>query len=386
MTRIFRITVGGIAIGLLIALVPVGVQAAELRQGPSIVVSAGETIDDDLYAGGGTIDVEGTVNGSVIVGGGNLTIGGPVSRDVMVGGGTGNITGDVKGSVRAAGGTVTISGPVGEDVLVTGGTVTLQSNAKVGRDVLVGAGTVTIAGPVTRKVLASAGDLTIDSRVGGDLKANVTTLHLGSHADIQGNVTYYSDKEATVDSGAKVGHLERRPRQGQPISQGPLAIVIGWFRALVGLFALGLIIVLLVPGVSQRTITTLRASPWASLGLGVVLLIAVPIVAVGVLILGIFVGGWWLAVFLIAAYALALAAGYVLVGLFTGSWIAQRLNLRGVHPIWMLLLGLVILTIIGLIPILGGLVSLVVLLFGLGAVFLTLARARPPAAMPSQAV
>jgi len=50
----------------------------------------GTQIDDDLYAAGGTI----TINGDVIAAGGTITISGPVH-----------------GSVRSAGGTLTINGP-----------------------------------------------------------------------------------------------------------------------------------------------------------------------------------------------------------------------------------------------------------------------------------
>ncbi len=83
--------------------------------------------------------------------------------------------------------------------------------------------------------------------------------------------------------------------------------------------------------------------------------------------------------FLLAAYALALVIGYALAGLLAGTWIVQRLNWRGLHPALTLLVGLVILTVIGLIPILGGIVSFIVALFGFGAFALTLARPRPAA-------
>ncbi len=377
------------AVALVFGLIPLQVQAADLRQGPSLVIGATETIDDDLYAAGGTVDVEATVNGSVIAGGGTVTIGGTVNRDVLVGGGTVNITGDVKGSIRAAGGNLTISGPVAGDVVVTGGMVTLQSRAGVGRDVLLGAGSTTIAGPVTRNVRAGGGDLTINAAVGGDVQANVNTLHLGNGAAIQGKVTYRSDNQATVDSGAKVqGGLERQAREASqpPIGVRILRILFGWLRALVGLFALGLILVLVVPGLSQRTVATLQASPWASLGLGVLLLIVVPIVALLVFVGGIIVGGWWLGVFLLVAYALALLIGYARAGLLTGDWIVRRLNWSGLHPVWPLLVGLVILTLIGLIPILGGIVSFIVALLGFGAFALTLARPRPAAGGRAAAV
>src|SRR5437868_10619057 len=79
------------------ALAPLGVVAADVRQGPQVGVGAGDSIQDDLYAFAGTIDVAGTINGSLVAAGGTITISGPVHRDVMVSGGNITITGRVDG-------------------------------------------------------------------------------------------------------------------------------------------------------------------------------------------------------------------------------------------------------------------------------------------------
>src|SRR2546426_7783819 len=97
----------------LFAWLPVGASAADLRQGPSVTISRGQTINDDIYAAGGTISIDGNVNGSVIAAGGTITVSGTVSRDVMVAGGTINVTGKVGGSIRAAGGDLATRGPGG---------------------------------------------------------------------------------------------------------------------------------------------------------------------------------------------------------------------------------------------------------------------------------
>src|SRR5437870_3223111 len=92
--------------GALSALLPLALagalpaSAAEVRPGDRVVVGANETIDDDLYAFGGTVTVLGRVNGDVIAAGGTITIAGPVAGDVSAAGGTIQVSGDVKGSVR----------------------------------------------------------------------------------------------------------------------------------------------------------------------------------------------------------------------------------------------------------------------------------------------
>src|SRR5947209_4151087 len=114
-------------VGALLAWLPVGVSAADLRQGPNVTLGPGQTLNDDIYAAGGTISIEGNVNGSVIAAGGTITVSGTVSRDVMIAGGTVNVSGKVGGSIRAAGGNLRLNAPVETDVAVAGGRVNVSS-------------------------------------------------------------------------------------------------------------------------------------------------------------------------------------------------------------------------------------------------------------------
>ncbi len=363
---------------LLLALAPARALAADVRQGNSVSVGPQETVNDDVYLFGGIVSVQGTVNGNVIIFGGTISVGGAVSRDVMVTGGTVTVTGRVGGSIRAAGGNLTISGPVEEDVVVAGGTVTMAPSAKVGRDLLVATGSATMAGSVARKVLAGAGELIISGPVGGDVRARVDRLRLEDGAQIDGNLDYTSDNEATIAQGARVrGIVQRHPRQGSAAGRAASGII-GWLRTLVGLSALGLLFVLLLPGFSQSAMVTVRRSPWASLGLGLALLVVTPILATIVFILGLFVGGWWLGLLVLVFYALAVVLGYVLAGLFAGRWTLDRLGQAGANQAWALVLGLVLLTLVSLIPLLGGLVILISVMAGLGGLALALARLQAP--------
>jgi cytoskeletal protein CcmA (bactofilin family) len=371
----------------LLALLPAAAQAADFRQGSEVTVPAGTTVADDVYAGAGRVTAAGTIAGSLIAAGGNVEVTGTVQRDVMVTAGTVTISGPVMGSVRAAGGTLTLSGPVAEDVVVAGGTLELLPDATIGRDLVVGAGTATVAGRVGRDLMAGVGTLDLRGRVERNVRAEVTNLHLESGAAVGGNLEYASDNAAQIDSGATVsGTVKHSParfaRQPSPAERA-VDTFVGWIRQLVGLFALGVVLLLLFGAFSLRASEAIRRAPLASLGTGVAVLFGVPIVALFVFVLGLLVGGWPLSLAALAVLAIASAVGYVLTAFFLGRTAFRLLGRAEVHPLMALLVGLVVLTAVGLIPILGGLIGLAAAVFGLGALTLTLVqywRGAPPAA------
>lgn len=320
-SRLPKLLILVLLVPVLLALAPDPALAAHLRQGSAVTVSAGQTVRDDLYVGAGTVDVSGTVDGSLLASSGTTTMSGTVTRDLMVAGGNVNVSGDVKGTIRVAGGAVSLTGPIGEDVVMAGGTLDLGSSAGVGRDVVMTGGTASLAGDIGRNVLAGAGTLILRGKVGGNVQADVNQLRVEDGARILGNLTYTSDNQAFVARGASITGTVRHNRAPRPTpAERLLDGLVGWNRTLVGLFVLGLIVVLLFPRFAQRTTEALHGSPWASVGLGFALLIGVPIVALGIFGIGLFVGGWWLGLAALALYALALAVAYVMAALFIARY------------------------------------------------------------------
>jgi hypothetical protein len=372
---------GSILIAGLFASLPLQAAAADLRQGRDVTVGAGQTVSDDIYAAGGTISIAANVNGSVIAAGGTITVSGTVSRDVIVAGGTVNVTGRVGGTIRAAGGTLTLNGPVEQDVVITGGMVDLGSSATIGRDLIIAGGTATVSAPVARRVYMGSGDLTLRNRVGGDVRGRVDHLRLDG-AQIGGNLDYTSNNQVQLVNGAHVaGTMTRHTPADRDSGVGNGFL--GWLRALVGIFALGFLFILLLPRFSTRSIDILRSEPWLSLGIGAAILVVTPIVALIVFIIGLLIGGWWLGLLLIPLWILALAVGYVVSGFLLGRLIFAQLGWGRYHDAVALLGGLIVLAVIGFVPLLGGLVGLAALVFGTGALALTVSRRgrmRPAAA------
>ena len=363
---------GSIVVAAVFAWLPLQSAAADLRQGNDVTVGPGETVNDDVYAGAGTISINGTVNGSVVAGGGTITVSGNVTRDLILGGGNITVNGHVGGSIIAAGGNITVNGAVAQDIVVTGGMIDVGSGATIGRDLVVAGGSATISAPVARRVQMAAGNLTLKNKVGGDVRGQVDHLKLDG-AQIAGNLDYTSNNSVVQVNGASVAGATTRHT---PVDRGGGAGngFLGWLRALIGILALGLILIFLLPGLSTRAIDTERAQPWVSLGIGAAILVITPIIALLVFIVGIFLGFWWLGLLLIPLWILALAIGYVVSGFLLGRLIFAQLGWGRYHDALALLAGLFVLAVVGIIPVIGWLVGLVALILGAGALALVVTQ------------
>jgi hypothetical protein len=302
-----------------------------------------------------------------------VTILGTVTGDVFAAGSTVSVGGTVNGGVYAAGSNVTLSGPIGEDALLASGTVNIAPGARIGRDLVMGAGTAMVGAPVSRNVLVAGGDITLGGPVGGDVRGNIGTLHLASGSNVGGSLTYTSERDADRAPGATIsGPVLRVQPPAQPTQPAGWGIV-DWLRGLVGVSVLGLIVVGLFPRFTQRTVDTLGKSVWPSLGVGFAVLVGAPVLAVLVFGFGLVLGGWWLALPLLAGYATAMALGYALAALFVARYVVHVLRQPAQAAAWNLVEGVALLGLVALVPFVGPFAVFIATVFGLGALTVNVA-------------
>jgi cytoskeletal protein CcmA (bactofilin family) len=361
---------------LLFLLLPATVLAADNRTGQTVTVGPNEVVNDDLYVAANTIEIQGTINGDLIAVGTNITVSGTVTHDVMAAGSNISIPGVVQGTARLAGGQVAVTGKITGDLVAAAGTVSLANEASVGRDVMLSGGTVTLAGSITRDAQIAGGDIVISGPIGGNVTAWDTTLKLGTGAVINGNLDYTSNQTVSKAAGAVVGGYTHR---AVPTNNGVGAVswLIGWLQTLVGFFLLGSLLILLAPGFDRKAVSAFRAAPWSRLGIGFAAMVLVPVIAAMVFGIGLLVGGWWLAIFLMGIYVLALTVGYAIVAQMVGSFALDKLGRPNAHPMSALLLGLPVLMVISAIPVIGWAVGFVAVIYGLGVVAMALPWGRP---------
>jgi cytoskeletal protein CcmA (bactofilin family) len=356
-------------VGLVLALTPSPAAAADIRQGQDITIGPSETIEDDLYAVGTNISINGTIHGDLIAAGNNISVDGTVTGDVIAAGNSIAIRGQVGGSVRAAGNMIVLDGKVTNDLIFGGNEVTILSNGRVGRDAVIGSANATITGQIGRDLQAGSTNLKIDGGVGGNVLATVDRLQLTDRATIGGNLKYTSKNEAQIANASSVkGSTERQvPQDGRaPLVTGPAALVVEWLKGLIGLLILGILVVFFFPGFSRRAGEALVRSPWLTLAIGALVLIGLPILAIVFFAVGALIGGWWIGFVVLALFVVVLALSIPVAAVGVGGALL-RMTRRPV-PVWLaLFIGLIVLLLVALIPILGGLVIFCALLFGMGA-------------------
>jgi cytoskeletal protein CcmA (bactofilin family) len=372
----------GLVLAVLCVLAPGWVQAAELRSGQVVTVGPQEVIDDDLYAFGQTVTIQGTVRGDVVAFGRTVDVTGAVAGDVLAAAAELRVSSLVQGSVRAAAGTLVVSGPVNRDVVLAGNRLQLEPSARVRGDALLAGNDIQLRSPVGGEVRAGADALTVAAPVRGDVHAEVRALRLSPEARIGGDLSYRAQEALLNPNAVVAGNVQRFAVEERGMSP-VVAVLWSWGRSLVGLFALGLLLVLLSPSLARRAPATLRESPWLSLAWGAVFFFGLPLVAAGVFFLGLLLGGWWIGLFALGVYLLAIALCFPVVGLLVGRWLLERFGKRGAHLVVALLVGLALLTLLSQVPILGALVVVASVIFGLGALAIAAARGRRrPAEVP----
>jgi cytoskeletal protein CcmA (bactofilin family) len=369
MTQIYRALGITLAVVLLTLFTSAPVLAADLRSGDHITVASGEVIDDDLYIAGSDITIDGTVNGDLVAVGNTITVNGTVNGNLLAAGQTINMNGSVGHAARLAGQTININGKVDGDLVVFSSETNISSQAEISRDFLFGAGNVRMDGQIGRNVKGGGREVTISDGVGGDADLTVDNLKVAPTANIQGNLTYTSENEADIQSGAQIAGKTTHniPETKKPT---PFAGIGGKILGFLMAFVIGLVIILIAPRRSASAADAIRNRPWASLGWGAVILFATPIAAILVCftVVGLPVG-----LIALALYAIAIYISQIFVSLFVGRWILGRfreIDSRGIM-IGAMALGLFIFTLLRLIPFLGFWVGLAIVLFGLGAVLVS---------------
>ncbi len=348
---------------LILFFVAFPVEAAKISTGDNMTINSNELVDDDLYMFGDVIRVSGTVTGDAALFGREVIVDGNILGSLLVFAETIRIDGSVAGTIRGGANGISFNGSTGRDLMMAGNTLTVAG--QVGQDLLAAASNVTVAGSVGRDVKSSMNRLIIDGPVGGDVNAVVSELVFGPNAQVDGKVTYTSENEATINNQAVVGgnitRLDPPTTQVTPKSTG--RSVWSFFRPILSLLAVTLMMILLFPGVTKSSAAMIREKPVPSLGAGALIVFVVPIAA---LILLITVIGIPISFLSMLLYVVLLYLSRVFAGYFLADLVFEKFGLK-LHPVWIALIGVFVLALICKIPYVGWLVHLAAVVFGSGA-------------------
>ncbi len=318
---------------LLLVFATSPVSAQETRTGGNVIVEDGETTES-INAYGGTVLVRGTVDGNLKAYAGTVTI-------------DGNVNGDVK----AYSGTVAINGNVTGDVEANTGNVLVGESARI-----------------SGSLNASAGSVLIQGHINGTSTLRTSSLSLGENAVIGGDLRYTAE-DYTRGSGAQIGgkteKIETKPGSSDSLLPSWVFSVYGFLVNLV----VGLILIYVFPGLSDAVADEVVSEPFEVGVVGLLVAVGVPI---GLILVSITVIGIPIALVLGLLFAVALWMSSVYGSFSLGTWI---LSLEGFRNRWLsLVIGLLVSSILGMVPIIGGLAGAVITVVGLGGLSVALRR------------
>lgn len=354
--------------------------AAEIRNGPNAQVAPGETIDDDLFAGGSqSVTISGHVTGDAYAVAETVVVTGTIDGDLIAAAQQVTVDGSVGGNVRAAGATVTINGQVGRSVTGIAQHLNLTSNGRVGGSVVAAGQSFDAFGPIGRSVTDFSSTLQLAGTVGGPVQAKVETLTIASTARLAGSLDYQAKQEAAVPPGSVSGAVQFTPAPQQQPQPTPLLnnlFDLGGLIGLCGSFLVGALAILLMPRASARATELGRQQPWLSFALGLVVLVGVPIVS---LVVAVTLIGIPVAISLFALYVLGILLAWPAVGLIVGTLLTQQVSPRRPLPVLgALAVGLIVLHLVTHVPFVGPLLVLCTVIFGLGLQAQAIRRWRRP--------
>ena len=391
-------------------------------------VPAGQTVEDSLLLYGTQVSIDGVVDGDVLAIGQDVTVNGEVKGSLVAVGSKVLINGKVDGNVYSAAGSIEM-GPTGVthwSLYFVGGFLTLDQGSQIERDIYTMSLGARMIGTIGRNTRAFIGLseilrlLLVDTGLMQSLQnrfqsapapAPTPTTIANSGPTAQGielaSLAPLSLLRSKTNSIMTSGIAVRAISLQQPTASGGIdaSRVGNWlynrFHDILPLLIIGLILAWLFPRFLKGSAKSLRSSPLADIGIGLLtyivgygatILLLVLILAIGVFFVAIkFWGLAWLTWGVglssigLAFWIFSLAVGYlskIIVSFLVGELILGRLADTVWRRLGSVALGLIIFVLVASIPILGWVITFLVILFGLGAIVSYLLERRRAATQP----
>lgn len=328
-----------------------------------------EWTNTDLYIMDDIVNVSNVVDGNAFIMGNEVTISGEIGGDLFVIANKLNIDGGyVYSNLFVCANEITINGVV-YDVYGMCDTFTLGNNGFVYRDMRLTGANVNIEGRIRRDAYINSTNLTLAQDLG--------TL-------IYGNLNYSSSSELTIPEGIVAGtttyneDINIEVEEETPsIFSVIISFVLDLLASLVYTLIITLILLWLTPNYVEKVTSMSTGKSFASLGIGFGAFVAFFIFAVLSIFLLISVVGIPVVLLGIFASILVAYSANAIASIFFGKLFTKLFKLEGkVKFVLFTLLSALIIWVIDLIPFVGGFLSFLIWLFGVGALIVNIFKSK----------
>ena len=330
---------------------------------------------NNIYAAGARVTIEGKAKENVWVAGALVDIDSETDGDLYAAGSQVSVKGKIIGKARIAAADIKIDAQVGEVLNAAAASIEISENAKLPANSSLVAALIEFDGTANGSLNLYADEIVFSGQASGPVLIEGHKIQLDESALIEGSLTIRSSEEAIISPNAKItGKLTQLGLEdskffkeyGDDSNGGEFLLLLS-----ASIFLLGLILIVFARGFVEQSISLFRTHPGQSIIWGLVVFVSIPIftIVTMVTVIGIPIG---VSTLLLLPFLLVL--GFTVATLGVSDWILNRSSepKKTVQRLLLFAIGVITLGIVGFVPLIGGLLIWLALLFGLGAASVTL--------------
>ena len=302
-------------------------------------------LDTTTFVAGNNIDVKSNIDGASFVAGNNITL--SSSQDYLF----------------AAGNSINIENATTKDAFVAGSQITITSSTI--RDLYAAGQNVRIDSEISRNAYLAGDTVTINGAIYGDATVAAENIRIGKEAIITGTLKYPEDSKISISESAEIS--TKKTYKGS----SNIEVKMTWVDILKStiysyLSILLIAFILLSLGkkiftkISKLERTTEKNLKMALQGLG--LLIITPIAAVIVMITII---GFPLSIITLLLWGICIYLSIIPTSYYIGKWLLED---KVKNDYLLLAISILVIKLLGILPVIGGLVTFVTIILGLGII------------------
>ncbi|MDZ7691123.1 MAG: hypothetical protein U5K69_08300 [Balneolaceae bacterium] len=345
------------------AALPVMAQQSTYRAESIVRIDSQDTLSNNVILTGRTVEIMGYLNNDLFSASRHFLLNGRVNDDAIVTGQMVSIYGHIGDMLMTAGETVVIDGTIDGDLFAAGREVRVTSRAQIGGNAFVAGGTVSLeGGQIGGMLRVAGGEIMLNGSVNNSVEIYSNDVTFGENYQSTYSTTIHSSEPIHRESlGAIPGDLIIDTKEPDLIG-----IILFQFWFFLSVLITGLILIRLFQKTAIDMSKFATEGFWRNTGLGLLTIIAMPI---AILLLAILILTIPLSILLVLTFVLALFAGYILVAITLGV-MSILLFTDTAEPssyYWGLGLGMIYVAILTNLPFIGGILNVILLLFGLGS-------------------
>ena len=314
-------------------------------------INFNKDVDGDTALAGNIVDVIGNIDGIGFMAGNVINIDGSLEY------------------AFSAGSQINITGHIAKSLYLIGSEINFDDNASVGKDIKIAGQNINLAGELERHVEAIGTNITIadNTTIYGNVDLEANNITIGDNVTIHGSLTYNESANATISKTTLITDINKIPTKtdNEKIDTNEI------LQTIVNLVIVFLVVSILFPQTIEKTSKLYKKQSFGlyvrNIGAGILILICIPLITILLLLSNV---GIALGLILTALYIMALYLAYMYSGFILGEILLIKALKLKVNKYLSGIVGIIILTLLSLIPIIGTALIFIAITLGLTTLWL----------------